>query len=80
MWLVSLHVPIERKLEEVPIQLHFEEICWLQDMLVLNSHRGSTWWQCLLLRKPVIPVAGPKTYILSGQPNLKDTEESEYLF
>lgn len=28
----------------------------------------------------VITVAGPKTYILSGQPNLKDTEESEYLF
>lgn len=27
----------------------------------------------------VIPVAGSKTSILSGQPSLKDTEESEYL-
>lgn len=28
----------------------------------------------------VMPVAFPKTYILPGQPNFKDTEESEYLF
>lgn len=77
---LSFHLPIKRKLEEMPIQLHFKENVLTSGHLILNNNRWPLMAVSFTEELIVMPVAFPKTYILSSQPNLKDTETSKYLF
>ena len=77
---LSFHLPIKRKLEEMPIQLHFKENVLTSGHLNLNNNRWHLMAVPFTEELIVMPVAFPKTYILSSQPNLKDTEKSKYLF
>lgn len=77
---LSFYLPIKRKLEEMPIQLHFKENVLTSGHLILNNNRWHLMAVSFTEELIVMPVAFPKTYILSSQPNLKDTETSKYLF
>lgn len=66
----SYHLPIKRKWEKMPVQLPFEgnmlisgHIIWIITRSTLPFTEGAT----------IMPVAFPKTYILSGQSKVSPT-------